>query len=136
MANILSSLVSSANALSTYDQVLEVTQNNVANANTPGFVKQRQALLAMRFDPSIGMDGGVRAGEVESSRNEYADQAVRRQDTLLGQTQQDVNSLTSIQSLFDISGDSGIPQGLNALFQSFSAWGQSPNDTIARQNVI
>jgi flagellar hook-associated protein 1 FlgK len=136
VSNLLSSLMTSASSLNTFDQVLQVTQNNVANASTPGFVKQRQSLLAMPFDPSMGMGGGVRAGEVESSRNEYADQAVRRQNTLLGQTQQDVNSLTSIQSLFDISGDSGIPQGLNALFQSFSAWGQSPNDTIARQNVI
>jgi flagellar hook-associated protein 1 FlgK len=136
MANLFSSLISSAGALSAFDQVLEVTQNNVANASTPGFVKQRQALLAMRFDPSLGMGGGVRAGEVESSRSEYADQAVRRQTTLLGQAQQDVNGLTGLQSLFDISGNSGIPKGLNALFQSFSAWAQSPNDTIARQTVI
>jgi flagellar hook-associated protein 1 FlgK len=136
MSNILSTLVTSANALSAYDQVLGVTQNNVTNASTPGFVKQRQSLLAMRFDPSIGMDGGVRAGEVQSSRNEYADQAVRRQTTLLGKAQQDVNSLTALQSNFDISGDSGIPKGLNDLFQSFSAWAQSPGDTIARQNVI
>jgi flagellar hook-associated protein 1 len=136
VSNLLSTLLSSASSLKAFDQVLEVTQNNVANASTPGFVKQRQALEAMRFDPTMGMGGGVRAGDVESARDEYADQAVRRQNTLLGQAQQDVNGLTSIQSLFDISGTAGISQGLNALFQSFSAWAQSPNDTIARQTVI
>src|SRR5262249_17448134 len=134
--SILATLASSANALSVFDRVLEVTQNNVANASTPGYVKQRQSLLAMPFDPSVGLDGGVWMGDVESSRNEYADQAVRRQTTLLGNAQQDVNSLTSLQSLFDISGNSGIPKGLNELFESFSAWAQSPNDTIARQTVI
>jgi flagellar hook-associated protein 1 FlgK len=136
VSNVLASLISSAGALSAYGQVLEVTQNNVANAATPGFAKQRQALLAMRFDPDMGMGGGVRTGEVQSSRSEYADQAVRRQNTLLGQAQQDVNGLSSLQSLFDISGNTGIPQGLNALFRGFSAWAQSPNDTIARQTVI
>ena len=44
MSNLLNSLLSSANALSAYDQVLQVTQNNVANASTPGFVKHRQTL--------------------------------------------------------------------------------------------
>ena len=35
-------------------EVLQVTQNNVANASTPGFVKHRQTLLAMPFDPAGG----------------------------------------------------------------------------------
>jgi flagellar hook-associated protein 1 FlgK len=136
MSNLLSSLISSADALRTYDQVLQVTQNNVANANTPGFVKHRQAILAMPCDPSAGLIGGVRAGEVLSSRSAYADQAVRNQLFLLGQAQQETNSLTALESLFDVSGDSGIPSALNRLFQSFSAWAQSPNDTVARQTVI
>lgn len=136
MSNILTSLLSSAGALRAYDQVLQVTQNNVANAATPGFVKHRQALNAMPFDPDGGLIGGVRAGEVISARSAYADQAVRSQLFLLGRAEQEVNSITALQSNFDISGDSGIPSALNRLFQSFSAWGQSPNDTVARQAVI
>ena len=54
MSNLLNSLLSSASALGAYDQVLQVTQNNVANASTPGFVKHRQTLLAMPFDPAAG----------------------------------------------------------------------------------
>src|ERR1051325_6918601 len=102
MSNLLSSLLSSSGALSAYDQVLSVTQNNVANASTPGFVKQRQSLIAMAFDPSRGSGGGVRAGEVQSARSEYAEQAVRAQTVLLGQSQQSVNSLTALQSVFDV----------------------------------
>jgi flagellar hook-associated protein 1 FlgK len=136
MANLLSSLLSSATALSAYTQVLQVTQNNVANASTPGYAKQSQSLYALPFDPSLGCSGGVRAGEIQSARNQYAEQSVRRQTVLLGQAQQNANSLTALQSLFDISGNSGIPSALNSLFQSFSAWGQAPADTIARQNVV
>jgi flagellar hook-associated protein FlgK len=84
MSNLLSSLIASAGALSAYDQVLQVTQNNVANASTPGFVKHRQALLAMPFDPAGGLIGGLRAGEVLSARSAYADQAVRSRVFLLG----------------------------------------------------
>ena len=62
----------------------------------------------MPFDPSTGSTGGVRAGEIQSARSEYAEQAVRRQTVLLGEAQQKVNSLTSLQSMFEVSGDSGL----------------------------
>jgi flagellar hook-associated protein 1 FlgK len=136
VSNVLNSLLSAAGALRTYDQVLQVTQNNVANASTPGFVKHRQTLLAMPFDPAGGLGGGVRAGEVESARSAYADQAVRGQLFLLGQAEQQVGSFSALQTIFDISGNSGIPSALNRLFASFSAWGQSPNDLVARQTVL
>src|ERR1039457_2128221 len=136
MANILSSLISAAGALDAFTQALDVTQNNVANAQTPGYAKQTQLLTAMPFDPSNGSTGGVRAAVVVSSRDQYAEQAVRQQNVLLGQAQQNVTSFTSLQSLFDISGSSGIPLALNNLFTGFSAWGQTPTSTDARQNVI
>jgi len=136
VSNILSSLISSANALNTYDQVLQVSQNNVANASTPGFVKHRQSVLSLPFNPALGLTGGVRAGEVESARSTYADQTVRRQIILLGNAEQQVESLSSLQSVFDISGDSGIPRALNDLYKSFSAWAQSPADGVARQKVL
>ena len=136
MANILSSLISTAGALDAFTQVLDVTQNNVSNAQTPGYAKQIQILTAMPFDPANGSAGGVRATQVVSLRNQYAEQAVRQQNVLLGQAQQNVTSFTSLQSLFDISGNSGIPYALNNLFTSFSAWGQTPTDTNAQQAVI
>jgi flagellar hook-associated protein 1 FlgK len=136
MGNLLATLGSTAGALSAYDQVLQVTQNNVANANTPGYARQSVALEALPFDPAAGAAGGVRAGQIQSARDQYAEQAVRQQNTLLGEAQQNVNTLTSLQSIFDISGNSGIPNALNDLFQSFSAWSQSPDDTVSRQAVI
>ncbi len=136
MANLLATMVSSAGALNAYDRVLEVAQNNVANASTPGFARQRQSLLALSFEPALGLGGGVKAGELVSSRDRYAEQAVRRQNVLLGAAQQRVSTLTAIENRFDISGNSGIPKALNGLFESFSAWGQSPTDTISRQSVI
>ena len=136
MGNILATLGSSAGALEAIDQVLQVTQNNVANASTPGYAKQSLVLQAMPFDLSTGATGGVRAGQLQSSRDQYAEQAVRSQTTLLGNAQQNVTSLTALQSLFDVSGQSGIPNALNNLFQSFSAWAQSPSDTVARQTVL
>jgi flagellar hook-associated protein FlgK len=59
MPNLLSSLLTSAGALNAYDQVLAVTQNNVANASTAGYAKQTEALEAIPFDVDAGLVGGV-----------------------------------------------------------------------------
>jgi flagellar hook-associated protein 1 FlgK len=136
MSNLLASLITSGNALDAYGRVLETAQNNVANASTPGYVKQRIDLHALPFDPNAGTLGGVRSGELESARDEYAEQSVRRQTVSLGHERQMVNSLASLQSLFNISDNVGIPQALNNLFQSFSAWAAAPDSQIARQTVL
>jgi flagellar hook-associated protein 1 FlgK len=136
MANLLASLVSSADTLQAYSRVLEATQNNVSNASTPGYAKQSIDLYALPFDAQGGTIGGVRAGALQSARNEYAEQAVRQQSTALGYQQQLADSLTVLQSNFDISGNQGIPQALNSLLQSFSAWGASPDDPSARQTLL
>jgi flagellar hook-associated protein 1 FlgK len=136
MANLLATLVSSAGTLEAYGRVLETAQNNVANASTPGYAKQRLELYALPFDPQGGVTGGVRAGKLVSARNEFAEQAVRQQTSGMGYQQQLVDSLTVIQSNFDISGNQGIPQALNNLFQSFSAWGATPDNQAARQTVL
>ena len=136
MASLTSTLLMSAQALGVFDRALQVTQNNVANSSTPGFVQQTQLLVAQPFSPDGGATGGVRAGEVVSARNEYAEQAVWQQTQLLGQAGQNVNSLTSLQTNFDISGNSGLAYALNNLFQAFSAWGQAPQDGNVQENII
>jgi flagellar hook-associated protein 1 FlgK len=136
MSGLSAAMASAAGALEVYDRVFEVTQNNVDNANTPGYAKQTQTLEALPFDLASGALGGVAAGEVVSARDQYAEQAVRSATTALGTANQNVQSLTSVQSVFDITGDSGLPYALNNLFQSFSAWAQSPTGTVERQSVV
>ncbi|HWB87421.1 MAG TPA: flagellar hook-associated protein FlgK [Bryobacteraceae bacterium] len=136
MSSLLSTILTSAGALKAYDQVFQVSQNNVANAQTPGYAKQQQPLEALPFDPATGLSGGVWAGQVQSARDEFAEQAVRRQTVAYGQYQQQVNSLNSLQSVFDISGNSGISKSLNDFFQAFSGWSTTPNDSVARQTVL
>jgi len=136
MSNLLASLIASAGTLEAYGRVLEATQNNVANASTPGYAKQRIGLYALPFDPAGGVTGGVRAGDVVSSRDEFAEAAVREQTTASGYQDQLVKSLSGIESRFDISGNSGIPHALNTLFQSFSAWAAAPGNPATRQTVL
>ena len=134
--SLQSALLNASGALDAFSRVLDVTQNNVANASTPGYARQTQTLSSMPFGPAVGGMGGVRAGEIQSARNQFSEQAVRRETTYLGWVRQQANSLTSVQSAFDISEDSGIAGALNGLYSSFSAWGAAPNNANVRQNVV
>src|ERR1700704_1439092 len=136
MGNLFTSLLSSANGLRAYEQALAVTQNNVTNASTPGFVKQTQNLEALPFDVTVGLPGGVRAGPVVSSRDGYAERAVRDQQTSFGFSSQKTTNLRPLETSFSLSGTSGIAPSISNLFQSFSRLSVNPNDTASRQAVL
>ncbi len=136
MSNLLASLSVTANALNVFDLALQTTQNNVANAQTPGYAAQTQTIDADPFNLSDGEIGGASAGVVISSRNQFAEQNVHTQNMQLGASTQDVTSLTQLQNLFPVSGTTGIANALNGLYSSFSGWAQTPNDPNARQMVM
>jgi flagellar hook-associated protein 1 len=136
MGNLLTSLLNGANALGVYSRALESTQNNVVNASTPGYVKQTQVLEARPFDPAKGMPGGVAAGVIVSSRDQYAEQAVREQQSGLGYFNPQASNLTALETNFDLSSSSSISNALSSFFQSFSQLSVNPNDTISRHAVL
>ncbi|MEN6534359.1 MAG: flagellar hook-associated protein FlgK [Bryobacteraceae bacterium] len=136
MSSLMSSLQLSANALGAYDDALTVSRNNVSNASTTGYAAQRASLSAMAFDLDQGLIGGVEAGEVQSTRSQYAEKSVRQEESALGYYEQVATSLESLESAFDISEDTGICGALNDLYDSFSAWSVSTDSSTARSAVI
>jgi flagellar hook-associated protein 1 FlgK len=136
MGNLTVSLINAATALQVYTAALDVTQNNVTNANTPGYAKQLATLEAQPFDLSTGAPGGVNLGPTQSSRNQFAEQSVRDQQTNNAYQQQKVSDLSAAQNFFSLSSASGIAPAISGLFQSFSQLSVTPNDTVARQTVL
>jgi flagellar hook-associated protein 1 FlgK len=136
MSGLFTTLTTAAGSLRVFEKALDTVSNNVANANTAGYARQTLPILAQPFDPSLGLPGGIAAGDLQSSRDEYAEETVRQDQHRFGLADQTVTELSGIEPLFDVTGDAGIPNALNALFQSFSVLSVSPNDNIARNNVI
>lgn len=134
--NLLASLRNSGNALDVLQHALSVVQNNVSNASTAGYATQQLNVVAQPFDIASGAAGGIASRGLLSSRDAYADSEVQRQAQTLGLYTAQSQSTGVIQSLFDVSGNSGVSAALTKLFTSFSAWSASPNDAVARQTVI
>jgi flagellar hook-associated protein 1 FlgK len=132
MGGLFSSLNNSVEALRAIDSALAVAQNNVGNASTPGYADQVAELSSQAFNLSAGLGGGVQFTGTRSTANEYVNQAVQTQFSAQGYFNAQSSPLASIQSLFDVSGQTGLTGDLNALFQSFSAWSATPNTTTAQ----
>ncbi len=135
MGNLFSALGTAGDALRAFQTALDVTQNNVTNSNTPDYAKQVPIFDSLSFQPQNGLLGGV-AEQSQDTRSALADSAVRQQTSLLGQYQQLQTSLSSLQSVFDVSATSPIPTALNQLFQSFSNWSANPGDATAQSAVL
>src|SRR5579872_1345087 len=105
MGSLTTSLFSSANALTAIERTFDVIENNITNANTPGYAKQDQSLQSEPFDPSQGLAGGISAGPLINSRSEYLEHAVRTQQTALGSAQQYAGDLGQVQNLFSLTQD-------------------------------
>lgn len=133
---LFGTLIASTEALRVFEKALEVSQNNVSNASTPGYAKQRLLIESMPFDPERQLPGGVLSGGTEGFRDQYAEQAVWRRQQDYGLSEQLVSQLNRLEPYFDVTGDAGIPGALNRFFQSVSAWSVAPNDTATRGAVI
>jgi len=136
MGNLSTSFINAAGALDVYASALQVTENNVSNASTPGYARQAAALVAMPFDLATGAPGGVQLGATQNSRSQYAEQAVRTQQTDSAYDQQKVADLGSTQNFFSLSNTAGLAPDISTFFQSFSALSVTPNDSVARQTVL
>jgi len=135
VGSLFSALDSASSALDAFQRAVDVTQNNVANANTTGYAAQVPTFQAESFQSTNGLSGGV-VEQTQDTRNQFADTAVQQQLSQQGLYQQLQSSLTPLQNVFDVSSTSAIPSAFNQLFQSFSQWSTQPSNVNYQTAVI
>lgn len=136
MGSLFASLLATAGTLRAYDRSLAVIQNNVSNADSPGYARQRVVFIPRLFEPERGLAGGVEPGPLVSSRDPYVERNVWRQQNLLGRWAQQAIDLEQIEPYFNIRENAGVTGALNDFFNSVSSWSINPNDPVARQVVL
>jgi flagellar hook-associated protein 1 FlgK len=136
MGNLFTALNSASQSLQAFEQAIDVTQNNVTNANSPGYADQVPQLISQNFESDSGVTSGGVSELTQDTRSAYADTAVQQQLSLQGMYQQLQTTLAPLQTVFDVSSSSPIPSALNQLFQSFSEWSTQPGNTNYQAAVL
>jgi flagellar hook-associated protein 1 FlgK len=124
-----------AGAMDAIQQALDAVQNNIVNSSTPGYAAEQVNFSAQAFDVQQGLAGGVEVS-LSSTRDLYLEQSVRTETSALGLLQQQDPLLSSLQSAFSASGDSGVPGALTGFASAFSTLSTSPNSASAQANVL
>ncbi len=138
MSGIFEVLHIAHTGLSAQQLGLQVTGNNIANVNTPGYARQRVILspapIAGNEEGSHGT--GVRIDGVERFYSRYLDIQVVQQKQAMGEMDARNEIMGQIEPLFTDLDDGGLANDVSALFNSFRELAAHPTGTAERQAVI
>ena len=110
-------------------RLLNTTGNNIANINTPGYVRQRTTFVAEQFGLGVGQ------GTTERLVNEFAQKQLRRDTTNAAYSSQYLAEANRLDALFSNAANS-IATGMNNLFQQIQTANNDPTQLSNRQLVI
>ncbi|SHK01580.1 flagellar hook-associated protein FlgK [Tepidibacter formicigenes] len=120
-------------------KALNTVGHNIANANTPGYTRQRVELKAdspISYPGGKGMIGtGVDAYKITQVRNEFLDIKFRSEANAYGQWSYRNSSLSQIEAIMNEPSDSGIRKVMDNFFASFEELSKDPSSLTTRAVV-
>jgi flagellar hook-associated protein 1 len=127
----------SVSALQAFQNAINVTSNNVANASTPGY--DRETVNLTEAVPQSNGAATIGAGVVVSGINRAYSQAAANQlntsQSSLGQLNSLQNYTNQIDNLFGTT-VGGLSTALQAFYSAFSDVANNPTSTASRQALI
>ena len=136
MIGLGSSLSIATEALGAQTAALEIANNNIANANTPGYSRQVVSLSsAASVQNGTTVDEGVSYQGFTSVRDAVLGMAINAASSDQGSLTAQNTLLAQINSAFSGT-TTGIGASFSTLFSDISALSTDPTDPSARQTVL
>ncbi|WP_394221914.1 flagellar hook-associated protein FlgK [Alteromonas gracilis] len=109
-------------------KLLQTTSNNIANVNTPGYVRERTELQNSQVF-------GVEIGNTERVINAFAQNQLRRDITSVGELEAFSNKTATIDNLLASEANS-ISRGLSEYFSALQTAADDPTNLASRDQVL
>jgi flagellar hook-associated protein 1 FlgK len=124
-------------ALQAFQQAIEVTSNNVANASTPGYDEESIDLeTALPQDAGgIAIGSGVDVGGVQRAYSQAATNQLNTSQSTLGQLTALQNYTSQIDNLFGTTAG-GLTTALQNYYSGWSTVADDPTSTASRQALL
>ncbi|MFC0187352.1 flagellar hook-associated protein FlgK [Fictibacillus aquaticus] len=128
----------------TQQSALMTTGHNIANANTPGFSRQRINFVgtepypaAARNRPEVPgqMGTGVKAGSVQRIREGFLDVQFRGENNKFGYWNAKSEALEKMEDIMNEPSENGLSKTLDRFWQSLQDLSVNPEDSGARSVV-
>jgi len=137
MAGLSGSLSIALSALAVSQQEIATTSNNVANAQTPGYSRQRPVTAA--GDPvvfgSVTFGTGVLLQKIQSLRDPILEIQLNQETQTQSKLDASLTQLQQMQTQF-ASSDSGVGADISNFFKSLQTLSPDPSNLNLRQSVL
>ena len=137
MSSLNATLSMATQSMLAQELELQVTNNNIANANTAGYT--RETVNLAQADPiqegSLSVGTGVTVEGIQSLSDTLLTMRIQQQTSDESKATAQVNALDEVQTLFPSSGTS-VSTALSGFFTSLSALSTDPSNSADRQTVI
>ena len=121
---------------------LKLSGNNIANANTEGYTRQRLVIESLypstmsRFNIGIRLGGGANVKQIDQIRSAYIDRQLRGQYSALGEWNTRSTEMEFIISMIDETSDTtSLSSALASFYDSLSKLAENPESLEKRTNV-
>jgi len=137
MPGLSTSLNIAVQALNAEQGALDVTSNNIANVNTPGYSRE---VAVFQESPTV-QEGNVAYGtgvtllQFQSVRDQMLQLRIYEETAQQSNAEAQFNSLSQIQTAF-ADPSQGVGGALTAFFNGLSQLSTNPTDSNARQQVL
>ncbi|MGH9416174.1 MAG: flagellar hook-associated protein FlgK [Terriglobales bacterium] len=124
-------------ALEAQQTGLQISANNIANVNTPGYTRQVVNLAEQApFSSSIGSVGGVQVAQIQSIRDSVLGIRINQETQTQSQLTSLQQQLNPVQTMFSDQGGAGLGTAIDGFFNSLQQLSTDPTDSAQRQAVI
>ena len=138
MGTLLGSMSIALSGLQADQTAVQVTSNNIANANTPGYA--RQIPIFAESDPkSVGgimLGNGVSVKTVQSVRDNVLNLQLNSETQQQSSLSTYVNGMQQVEAVFNETAGAGLSSAINGFFNSIQALSANPSDSTLRQVVV
>lgn len=138
MGSLFSALDIARSGMTAAQIQLDVTGNNIANVNTPGFSRQR-AILEERF-PALLAAGpigrGVSVAEIQRIRDAFLDQAFQRQAPNSGSSAVQTQYFNLLEDVFLEPSENGFGTRLDRFFDALNDFANNVESPPVREALI
>jgi flagellar hook-associated protein 1 FlgK len=138
VGDLLSILSQGGASLSAHQAAVATASNNLQNANTPGYARQRAELTAALpadFNGHGYIGRGVELQTVTQARDKFLEQQI---PAALGNQARSSSEADSLQSLsvLDPTTPGGLPVSMSQFYAAMRALSQNPGDSNLRQAAV
>jgi flagellar hook-associated protein 1 FlgK len=135
MSDLLSSLSSATRALEAQRFGLDVTGQNIANVNTPGYSRRVIDFAAVPPDSNRSAGRGVDVIGVRATRDQLIERRLRQELPAERREAAVADVLSIVEVALGRPGES-IDAAMNRYFDAFSTLSETPASSVARQEVL